>query len=155
MKKLSQICKDYWRQIIVILSLPALCLTLSNCKKKDPIVPPPPPVCETKTTNFVGTFRRGGVGVTTITIEFIKNNCPTEGSNNYVIKGLGESLEPFVVPNKTLTVQDYTFSSSQDDRVGKALSPITINLVEFRTNPFGFTLSTSLTSKTFTYNFIK
>ncbi len=154
MKKLSQICKDYWRQIIVIASLTLLCLMFSCCKKKDPIVPPPPPTCETKTTNFVGTFKRSGTGTTTIAIEFLNNNCPTEGSNNYVIKGLAESLEPYVVSGKTLTVQDYTFSSSQEDKIGNTVFPITLSLVGFRTNPFGFTLSTSLTSKTFTYNFV-
>lgn len=114
MKKISQICKAYWRPIVVIVSLSALCLMFSCCKKKDPI-PDPTPTCQTGIVLFAGVYQNSSSSSKAgFTIELLHNNCPTENSNTYVIKGFGEAVKSYSAVNQPLFTQStYTLYSTE------------------------------------------
>ncbi len=123
MKELSQICKKYWRQIIVILSLTLLCAFFSCCKKKT-LTPDPIPTCETGKVLFAGVYEnisftsKGG-----FTIELLHNNCPTQNSNTYLIKGFSEAVKTYSAANQPLFAQSsYTLTS--DETISRATNEI-------------------------------
>lgn len=114
MKKLSQICKTYWRPLVVVASLTILCMMFSCCKKKGPIVTPPP-TCQTGSVLFAGVYETLSASPrTSFTIELLHNNCPTENSNTYIIKGFGEAVKSYSAVNQPLFTQSsYNLHSTE------------------------------------------
>jgi len=72
----------------------ALLIIVMSCKKSK--TEPQPveneqPVCQTKSKVFEGKYEAQSDSKDTITIVFIKNNCPTEGVNTYSVYGLAKA----------------------------------------------------------------
>lgn len=71
----------------------ALLIIVVSCKKKETEpTPPPTTVCETKSKVFEGKYEVMNNSKDTIIITFVKNNCPNEGVNTYLVYGLGKAF---------------------------------------------------------------
>lgn len=82
-------------------------LVLMACKKKDvaptpepePIVIPADTGCKTGTTWFAGKYLYNS---DTITVAFVKNNCPTKNSNTYEMSGLKKAMAALTPTDVTI-----------------------------------------------------
>jgi len=111
-------------QILTVI----LFVCLLSCKKQTPIVEEPQtpsqntkqdtsliaPTCKTKHKLFEGrfVFVTGGMK-DTIDIVYKSNNCPTEYSNNYSIKGLHKAVSGYIKPGLVLDYNYGDFKSSE------------------------------------------
>lgn len=97
-------------------------IVLAACKKEtiEPVKLPELPAetkCKTAdTTRMCGQWfiYHPSLG-DTITVRFLKNDCPNEGSNYYILKGFGKAVQPFLKPGKSCPVEDFTIKFNQTD----------------------------------------
>ncbi len=92
------------KNIILIITI----LAVFSCKKKEvePIVTTEQPVCKTYDPSLVGKYKIQG-GNDTIIFYFVKNNCPTDSRNIYIIKKLGQAVKFDVTTGEFFSIKDY------------------------------------------------
>ena len=91
-------------------------------EEEQPVVVVPTPVqptCKTNLKRFTGKYMFIQNSSATLSIEFVKNNCPTNYSNTYLVKGLSNSFSPLYVDENTTPVTDanLTFVSQEAYRL--------------------------------------
>lgn len=66
---------------------------VDNCKKSDSV--------------FVGKYTFYS---DTIEVRFLYSNCPTNNSNTYIVKGLGQAMQPYAKPETPFPIKTYTLT---------------------------------------------
>lgn len=138
------------RTLILVLILAAAIA----CKKKkvDPAPEPadPAPPCTTKTKWFPGKF---GNQTDTFEIVFVKNNCPAEESNTYIIKNFGNVMNA-AMHQTIYATSDFTMTSNETERTGTGINT-TIRFVDTPTQfyPLIYVRCTAVSSAFGEYQF--
>ena len=142
--------------IITFFTIAILC-SCDKDKNKPVIEEEQPPVlvqptCVTGKKHFEGKYRSTMFQniIDTIDIVFIKNNCPTENSNTYSIKGLGKALNRVLNPTATkFPLTAITFTSNELEY--RAYGSVPDYTIKISPNPSNYTGITMVISN-FTEN---
>lgn len=104
------------KKIIAILAV----MIIVSCKKKEttPIVSEP--VCVTSVAKLEGKYRLDIYNNDTIEVVFLRNNCPTNNSNVYLVKGLGKAAQAGLKSGETFLIKDYEIIV--DETIGKGIN---------------------------------
>ena len=98
-----------------------MAIIIIACKKKEPTPEPVHvPTCDEKQTKkFEGRYTRSGAPNDTLTIAFVKNNCPKENSDQYLVKNLYKATITATASAGGIENRDYTTNS--DEKTGPYL----------------------------------
>jgi len=100
-----------------------IAILFTGCKKREQtkiVVPSEPKVCNPQKANFIGKFRYSEEKNDTIEIAFLKNKCPNQDSNVYVIKGVQKALALSLDDCCGYTMSDsYTITCNEISLTGK------------------------------------
>lgn len=92
------------KKIVLIL----IVIILVSCKKKGTALVEPEPVCTISADEFSGKYVN--LNSDTIEVVFLHNNCPTNKSNTYLVKKLGDAVQSIVKPSESFEKKDYEFT---------------------------------------------
>lgn len=146
MEKSKNEKRNLWLMFFAVIAFFVIAFLTTSCKKKT-IEPPPPPTCQTGMVKFSGTYYLNTSSSQKITIDFVNNNCPTENSNTYLVKGLSQILQLYVKAGQTITTQDYTVVSDEANSNATTTNPFTITIRIIQASPLVIGISTSKTTK--------
>ncbi len=82
------------------------------CKKKTVTPEPTPePVCIKSPDQFSGKYYNANHD--TIEVVYLHDNCPTNKSNVYLVKGLGQATQSMLKSGETFEIKDYETISNE------------------------------------------
>jgi len=104
------------KKIILILVV----IVLISCKKKEVTPVEPEPVCTITADDFSGKYFNANND--TIEVVFLHNNCPTNKSNTYLVKKLGEAVQSELKPSHTFEMKNYEFTVDGTTNFGTSVT---------------------------------
>jgi hypothetical protein len=100
-----------------------LVVLIASCKKKDTTPTPVVEPCKTVDVFFTGKYyRTGTTDNDTIIFVFQNNNCPTKGSNTYLVKNFGFVANRYLGQSGFSTADNYTVSTKEADRTATGVN---------------------------------
>lgn len=94
-----------------LIKIAVIAIIFASCKKKEVAPMPQEPVCVTSPDQFSGKYV--SIHGDTIEIVYLHDNCPKEKSNTYLVKGLGEAVQPMLKTGETFEIRDYETISNE------------------------------------------
>jgi len=142
--------RNKWLLFFAFIVFFIIAFATTSCKKKT-VDPTPPPTCQTGLVKFSGSYYLTTNTNQLITIDFVNNNCPTENSNTYLVKGLSTILQLYVKAGQTIQTQDYSVVSDEVNSNTTTTTLFTITIRIIQQSPLIIGVSSSKTTKELTF----
>lgn len=108
------------------IALIFIVILITSCKKTTITPTPIEPVCVISTPKLDGKYRLDIYNNDTIQVVFLRNNCPVDNSNIYLVKGLGYAVQLGLRQGESFLIKDYEITV--DETTGKGVNGTNFSL---------------------------